>query len=323
MSSSPKPPTDLTAGSAPPSLTAHDSAPPPTAPPAPVPPRTYSSAPLVIAAPPAYAPNSSVPTFLRFLAAAVLVGGTLSAAVAWVYKNILRPRLVVALQARKALFATHQSAYARLFDRLVGLVDSAGVRRLGGTEAVEFRRREREEKTRGEEGAAVGEAEPVTEGAEAKEKAPLLPAEQPAPDPAATAEEPPAPTPLPPPPALLEPLHSSLSSLLTAVQSASSPPPSSFSASSSNPSNLVQPTGMLLRSLVKFNETLDAETYAASTAHLSTYRGAYGASAMGGTQATGERRALVQVTADFKAEVRSFKGALLNRRNFSRPEATA
>lgn len=180
------------------------------------------------------------------------------------------------------------------------------------------------------EAGAVGEEE---------EKKPLL-AEEKAEGEAEDAAEQSTPS-LPPPPQLLEPVKSSLSTLRAEVKSAS---PSGLSASSahssSNPSNLVQPQGTLMRSLVTFNEYLDSEIYSASTFH--TYRpyGAYGSS--GTSTATGERKALQEVTHNFKAEIRSLKGewrhgnlsrrssvftlvlrtgALLNRRNFAVPRA--
>ncbi|BGO99900.1 Peroxin Pex14/17-Penicillium chrysogenum [Rhodotorula toruloides ATCC 204091] len=320
MSDAPKPPTEptesaVTAAPAPTAST--DSAPPPTTPqPAPVPPRTYSQLP-VYAPPPAYAPNSTVPTFIRTLSILLFVGGTLSAAVAWVYKSIIYPRLVVALKARSRLFIFHESAYAKLYDALRSFTGSASVARLGGAEAIEYRRKIREEQA---ERTVVSEGDAGEAGEEGKEeeKQPLL-AEAEAGEEAEGAAEQSTPS-LPPPPQLLEPVKSSLSILRAEVKSAS---PSALSASSahssSNPSNLVQPQGTLMRSLVTFNEYLDSEIYSASTFH--TYR-PYGAYRSSGTStATGERKALQEVTHNFKAEIRSLKGALLNRRNFAVPRA--
>ncbi|GAA6051029.1 hypothetical protein JCM3770_005463 [Rhodotorula araucariae] len=297
-----------------------DSAPPPTAPhpvQAPVPPRNYSSGPVYLAAPPAYAPNSSVPTFLRALAALVFIGGSVTAAVAWIYKSIIYPRLLVALQARTRLFTIHEVAYAKLFDALKAFTASAGIARLGGAEAIEFRRGLKEEQ------AARVEAGGVHEGAEGGEEKPaeaksLLEKGEPVGE-AADAEDA-APQPgLPPPPQLLAPVTSSLASLNAELKAATAP--SSFSTASTNPSNLVQPQGTLMRSLVTLNEYLESETYAASTFH--TYRpyGAYGAS--GTSTATGERKALQEVTHNFKADIRALKGALLNRRSFARSEVPA
>ncbi|POY75146.1 hypothetical protein BMF94_1777 [Rhodotorula taiwanensis] len=305
-----------------PAASASDSAPPPTPQPTPVPPRTYPQVPVYIAPPPAYAPNSTVPNFLRLVAAALLVGGTLSSAVAWIYKTILYPRLVIALQARTRLFRSHEAIYTKQHASVLGLVQAVGVKRLGGADAVAFRKRERERAA--EAGTEAGTAsslagEEQLNGKEEKredEKQPLL-------EFGATTEggaEDTSPSPLPPPPRILEPVKTSLSSLRSSLVSAS---PSANPTTLANPSNLVQPQGMLMRSLVTLNEYLESESYAASTFH--TYRpyGAYGASAGSSATASGERKALQEVTHSFKAEIRSIKGALLNRRNFTRPEAAA
>ncbi|GAA5833565.1 hypothetical protein JCM9279_001562 [Rhodotorula babjevae] len=323
MPEAPQPPTEPTENtvrsSVLPPASSSDSAPPlaPTRQPVPVPPRNYSQGPLYIPAPPAYAPNSSVPTFLRTLAALVFIGGSISAAVAWVYKTIIYPRLVVALKARSRLFSIHDAAYTKLFDALKSFTTSTGIARLGGAEALEFRRKLREEQVERAEGEGQQPREPHDE-----EKEPLLEkgeaAEKGAEDEAAAAPEPT----LPPPPRVLEPLTTSLATLNAELQAAASPSvPSTTSPHAgglTNPSNLVQPQGMLMRSLVTLNEYLESETYSAATFH--TYRpyGAYGAP--GSSTATGERKALQEVTHNFKADIRSLKGALLNRRNFVRPE---
>ncbi|TNY24665.1 Peroxin Pex14/17-penicillium chrysogenum [Rhodotorula diobovata] len=323
----PRPPSEPTenavSASVLPPASSSDSAPPLAAShPAPVPPRNYSQGPVYLAAPPAYAPNSSVPTFLRTLAALVFVGGSISAAVAWVYKTIIYPRLVVALKARSRLFSIHEAAYSKLFDALKAFTGSTGVARLGGADALEFRRKKREELAeRAEEGGAPSDTQEKQEG----EKQPLLEKDEAAAGPEADPAQAPEPT-LPPTPQVLAPLRSSLSTLNTELKAASAPSASSSSSPHAggltNPSNLVQPQGMLMRSLVTLNEYLESETYAASTFH--TYRpyGAYGASSGGPTTATGERKALQEVTHNFKADIRSLKGALLNRRNFVRPEVS-
>ncbi|BGP24912.1 peroxisomal membrane anchor protein [Rhodotorula toruloides] len=320
MSDALKPPTEPTesAISAAPAPTAStDSAPPPTSPqPAPVPPRTYSQLPIYVP-PPAYAPNSTVPTFIRTLSILLFVGGTLGAAVAWVYKSIVYPRLVVALKARSRLFTLHESAYVKLYNALRSFTGSASIARLGGAEAIEYRRKLREEQAAK---AVVSEEEAVSAGDDGKEeeKQSLLAADKAEGEVEDGAEQ--STASLPPLPQLLEPVKSSLSNLRTDIKSAS---PSALSASSahssSNPSNLVQPQGTLMRSLVTFNEYLDSETYSASTFHTYRAYGAYGST--GTSTATGERKALQEVTHSFKAEIRSLKGALLNRRNFAVPRA--
>lgn len=217
---------------------------------------------------------------------------------------IIYPRLVVALKVRSRLFTFHESAYAKLFDAIHALTGSASIARLGGAEAIEYRRKVREENA-ARPVVREGEAgESAAEGKE-EEKEPLLAEEKAAGEAEGSAE--PATPSLPPPPQLLEPVKSFLSTLREEVKSASPSALSSSSAhSSSNPSNLVQPQGTLMRSLVTFNEYLDSEIYSASTFH--TYRpyGAYGST--GTSTATGERKALQEVTHNFKAEIRSLKG---------------
>ncbi|GAA5864601.1 hypothetical protein JCM8547_005595 [Rhodosporidiobolus lusitaniae] len=326
--SSPAPPADLTTPASPPAPSSSDSAPPPSAPappPVPLPPRSYPSQSLILAPPPRYAPNSTVPTFLRVLAAACLLGGSVAAAVGWVYKNVVRPRLVIALQARVRLFATHEAAYGRLYEAVKGLVGSKGVERLGGKEAVEFRRKVREEKEKvgegeGAEGAESAAAEGRTEQKEEQAQVPLQSAGEAAPSSGAEEGEENPSLPLPPTPLLLQPTLTTLSTLSTTLCTSTSIP----HPSSSNPSNLVQPQGTLLRSLVTFNEYLDSETYALSTVHSYRGQGGYWGGNSGWQDkgsASGERKALQGVTGDFKAEIRALKGALLNRRNFTQPQA--
>lgn len=229
-------------------------------------------------------------------------------------QTIVYPRLVIALQARTRLFRSHETIYAKLHDTIVGLVNAAGIRRLGGAEAVEFRKRERERRTLSPEVKAVSVAGSEEAGAD-EEKKPLLHTKADGQEETSPSEgqvEPHAATePLPPPPRILEPVKTSLTSLRAELASAS---PSASTSSSGhhttvNPSNLVQPQGMLMRSLVTLNEYLESESYAAATFH--TYRpyGSYGASAGSSTSATGERKALQEVTHNFKAEIRSIKGA--------------
>lgn len=247
------------------------------------------------------------------------------------------------------LFRSHETIYGRLHQAVKDLVLGAGIRRFGGTAAVEFRERERRRRREGAEeagpdpvGREAAEQEKERSGSDA-EKDPLLERagsgleDQADGAPTAADEEAAA---LPPAPRIIEPVQASLKSLRTEVVSGS---PSSNPTVLANPSNLVQPQGMLLRSLVTLNEYLESESYAASTFH--TYRpyGAYGAGAGGASTATGERKALQEVTHNFKAEIRSIKGecagrvpsiwmwaltwesgstgALLNRRNFARPSS--
>lgn len=293
-----------------------------------MPPRNYTQTPVYIPAPPAYAPNSSVPRFLRAVAALVFVGGTIGAAVAWVYKvrllafqlscscsplagsqNVIYPRLVISLRARSRLFAVHEAAYAKLFDALRAFTTSTGIARLGGTEAIEHRRRLKEEQAeRAAAGHALG-ADSAAQVEEKEEEMPLLQEQETSAGEGDAGEGAAGADPqLPPPPQLLAPLHASLGALRTELQAASPTSPASTSAHvSTNPSNLVQPQGTLMRSLVTLNEYLESETYAASTFH--TYRpyGAYGST--GSSTATGERKALQESAHNFKAEIRSIKGA--------------
>ncbi|GAA5938531.1 hypothetical protein JCM1841_004886 [Sporobolomyces salmonicolor] len=302
-----------------PAGSASDSAPPPTAgpQPAPLPPRNYSTLPAYPAPPPAYAPNSSVPRFIRLLAALLFLGGSLSAAAAWLFKAIIYPRLALALKARTRLFTVHEVAYSKFLDALEGFTKSKGCAILGGTAAIEFRRKlkadgedaertsregddlegEEKEKEREEEKVLKSQPDDQLDGKEQDQSSPVSPILV-----------------LPPPPQVLEPIQQSLASLCTALSTATT---SSAARPHSNPSNLVQPQGMLMRSLVSFNEYLDSESHAVALVHA--HRGYGLSSASGGVALTGEKRALQETTQALKAEIRSLKGALLNRRNFARP----
>ncbi|BGP16229.1 hypothetical protein JCM10213_007608 [Rhodosporidiobolus nylandii] len=290
------PPAELAVPSAPLAISGSASAPPPS--PAPVPPRNYSTGPLILPASPRYAPNSTVPRFLRALAGVVLLGGSVAAAVGWVYRTFIYPRLVVALKARLKLSRTNEGLWEKLAGRVEGLLEGEGVKRFGGAAAVEARQKVKEEEE---------EEKSLDEAAEEGEKAPLLAEGTPAGGAEAAAVDPSS---LPPAPQLLAPLLTPLQALSTALHSSSS-----TSHAAKNPSNLVQPQGTLLRSLVTFNEWLDAEGYAASTWH--SYRGA--TAGPGGAGEGEGRRKMMSAVGELKAEVRSVKGALLNRRNFTQP----
>ncbi|GAA5961445.1 hypothetical protein JCM21900_004011 [Sporobolomyces salmonicolor] len=304
-----------------PAASASDSAPPPTAnpQPAPLPLRNYSTLPVYPAPPPAYAPNSSVPRFIRLLAALLFLGGSLSAAAAWLFKAIIYPRLVLALKARTRLFTVHEVAYSKFLDALEGFTKSKGCVILGGTAAIEFRRKlkadgEDAERTSREGDDLEGEEK---ENEKEREEEKVLKSQ---PDDQLDEKEQDQSSPvspilvLPPPPQVLEPIQQSLASLRTALSTTTT---SSAARPHSNPSNLVQPPAMLMRSLVSFNEYLDSESHAVALVHA--HRG-YGLSSVsGGAALTGEKRALQETTQALKAEIRSLKGALLNRRNFARP----
>ncbi|GAA6009002.1 hypothetical protein JCM11491_005708 [Sporobolomyces phaffii] len=317
MSDTPPPaPSEVTAPSVvstpnPPS----DSAPPPApaSASAPLPARSYTSRLGAVRPPPAYAPNSSVPRFIRLLATLLFLGGSISAAVAWFYRSVVVPRLVLALKARIQLFDFHATQYGELARRLrqFGASDACG--RLGGHQALDLARRvkERDEATRAR--GANGE-QPVPDDDKDKDKTGGN----------ADGEEKRDAEPQFVAPRLVEPLVTSLASLRTAL--ASSAAPASKAVLGTNPSNLVQPQGQLLRSFVTLNEYLESELQSISSTVTNPYR-TYGSSAVTASSTTGgggagERKALQEATQGLKAEIRSIKGALLNRRNFVRPEIT-
>jgi len=197
--------------------------------------------------------------------------------------------LILALKAKTQLFGYHKSRYEVLFEGLKGFLGSDSVKRLGGTEAVEFRRKQREEGGDVVKEGSEGQ-ETIAEKKESieNEKETLLESELVSPS-------------LPPPPQLLAPLQSSLSSLHTNLSTSSSS--SSSSTSKSNPSNLVQPQGQLMRSFVTFNEYLEAELGSVNAANR-TFSG-YGTT---GGSVSGERKVLSEATMGFKSEIRSIKG---------------
>lgn len=201
----------------------------------------------------------------------------------------------MALRARRELSGYHKSRYEVLFEGLKGFLSSESVKRLGGYEAVEFRRKQREEAANVSKEGTEEEEKPSLEkkDTEESEKEPLL---------ARTKEDDStisSPS-LPPPPQLLLPLQSSLSSLHATLSTSSS-------TSKSNPSNLVQPQGQLMRSFVTFNEYLESELSSVNAANR-TFSG-YGTT---GGSVSGERKVLSEATMGFKSEIRSIKGMFLS-----------
>ncbi|GAA5985808.1 hypothetical protein JCM11641_006214 [Rhodosporidiobolus odoratus] len=280
--------------STPASSSSSDSAPPPSTPALPLPPRNYSHAPLILPSPPRYAPNSTVPIFLRTLALVVLLAGVSGAGLGWLYRRIVYPRLVLALEARRRLVRAHEGVYDKLLEAIRGLGAGKGMQRITGRGAgrKEF----------------VGEKD--RREAEAREGASASQSEQ--------DDDEVADTVVPRPEPLLDPLLDPLSSLASHLRSSSPahPLPSPSHASShvhpaSNPSNLVQPTGTLLRSLVTFNEYLEDERYRLGTVH--GYRGSISAGVGGGAGAGkdgSERDKWARMVGEVKGEVRALKGAL-------------
>ncbi|GAA5999154.1 hypothetical protein JCM5350_006213 [Sporobolomyces pararoseus] len=296
-----------------------DSAPPPTSidsstTSTALPARTYTSQPAYPSRtilPPAYAPNSSVPNFLRTLSTLLFLGGTISAAVAWFYKSVVIPRLILTLKAKVKLFGYHQTKYLELWQGLKQFTESKSCERLGGKDAIEFRKLHSGKEKDGVVIEEDEEKEPLIKSDESQEKE-------------EKAEEDPSSL-LPQPPQLLVPLTDSLKSLSSSLSSSSS---SSAKPSLANPSNLVQPQGQLMRSFVTFNEYLESELQSINTSSsiLNPYRSYGTTNVTSSTSSTigggggGERKVLQEATQGFKAEIRSIKGALLNRRNFVRPE---
>ncbi|GAA5835710.1 hypothetical protein JCM3766R1_005829 [Sporobolomyces carnicolor] len=280
----------------------------------------------------AYAPNSSVPRFVRALATLVFLGGSISALIAWAYKKIVVPRLVLALEARVKLVAFDDKQFATLARRMVEFATCSSRRRLaGGTnvavdEVVQRVRRQQAEQGQKEEEEDDG----VLRHGKVEGDASMSSQQR---DESVTKREQPVVV------EMLEPLSGSLSSLSksfsssTTTTNATKPTTSTtLEQGSKNLSNLVRPQGQLMRSFVTLNEYFESETYSiSSSSSLSnSYRNLYGSSgsSVGGTTSTsttagggaGERKALHDATVAFKAEIRSIKGALLNRRNFVRPE---
>ncbi|GAA5952406.1 hypothetical protein JCM3765_001963 [Sporobolomyces pararoseus] len=291
-----------------------DSAPPPSSPDSSttstsLPARTYTAQlnyPSRTTLPPAYAPNSSVPNFIRTLSTLLFLGGTISAAVAWFYRSVVIPRLILTLKAKVKLFGYHQTKYLELWEGIKKFTESKSCERLGGKDAIEFRKEQR--------------VSQVEDTVEQEEKEPLLKPEKLK----ETKEEEVDPSSLlPAAPQLLVPLTDSLKSLSSSLASSSTSP---SKPSLANPSNLVQPQGQLMRSFVTFNEYLESELHSITTSSmvLNPYR-SYGTTNVTSTSSSttgggGERKVLQEATQGFKAEIRSIKGALLNRRNFVRPE---
>ncbi|SCV72075.1 BQ2448_4769 [Microbotryum intermedium] len=208
--------------------------------------------------PPAYAPNSTVPNFIRTLAILVfVVGGTSATAIAWVYKvrlppvwasllpgehsrlaadtagplgvqNILYPRLVLALKARTVLHQDHLKGYTKFVDdvRSFGLSGTrtliGGLKDRQGANKVDSKEDPLKEETQSDKEEKV----PSTEGGD--ETQPLFSGS----DESSTL----VPTTIPiEAPTILSPLLTSLQTLSSTLHTSNLPPNSFASTHSSAP----------------------------------------------------------------------------------------
>ncbi|KAM0752548.1 hypothetical protein T439DRAFT_378376 [Meredithblackwellia eburnea MCA 4105] len=231
-------------------------------------------------------PNSSIPAFLRLLAFVLFLGGSTAAGIAWVYKNIFYPKLVIALKAKTDLHLSHLVSYEKLLGKIRSLVEGPGYsliaprlpvggdgEALGGGGATAG-----EKKVKFAEGTKEGSVEEVgTEGEE---------------------EEKPS---APPPPQIFVPLTNSLQSLSSAINSDNNITSLDTDSTRDN----------LKTSITSLNDWLSAETIASMS---SAYRTQI--PSQGGANGR-EQRAFFEAVAGLKAEIRQVKGALLNRRNFA------
>ncbi|SCZ88379.1 BZ3500_MvSof-1268-A1-R1_Chr2-1g04372 [Microbotryum saponariae] len=303
--------------------------------------------------PPAYAPNSTVPTFIRILAILIfVVGGTSAATIAWVYKvrlspqrNIFYPRLVLALKARTTLHQGHLKGYTQFVDAVRSFGKSGSRTMIGGlkdvpvvVDTVDSTQEASPQEETSSTQSTKEEKLPLTE--QGDETQPLL---------SATEE---LPTPIPiEAPSILNPLLTSVQTLSSTLHTANLPPnPYAFtnaSASSAfttpNPNTTHQftpprsaaaasaaaaaqsrlsPDHTLVTSLGSLNEWVENQVYAIATQGYRTYGSVSGISSSssggaGGTNGGKEFKALSEATAGFKSEIRAVKGLLLNRRNFA------
>ncbi|SGY21739.1 BQ5605_C016g08269 [Microbotryum silenes-dioicae] len=296
--------------------------------------------------PPAYAPNSTVPTFIRTLAILVfVVGGTSAATIAWVYKNIVYPRLVLALKARTTLHQGHLKGYTQFVDAVRSFGKSGSRTLMGGLKdvpgVVDTVDSTQEASPKGEIPSTQSTKEeklPLTE--QGDETQPLLSATDETP--ASISIE---------APSILNPLLTSLQTLSSTLHtsnlapnpyasthaSASSafttpnpntshqftPPRSAAAASAAAAAqSRLSPDHTLVTSLSSLNEWVENQVYAIATQGYRTYGSVSGISSsssggVGGTNGGKEFKALSEATAGFKSEIRAVKGLLLNRRNFA------
>ncbi|KAM0791217.1 hypothetical protein ACM66B_005698 [Microbotryomycetes sp. NB124-2] len=268
-----------------------------------VPPRDYSSSSSrtrapdpVFVLPPAYAPNSTVPSFIRLLAFVVfVVGGTLSATAAWIFKSIIYPRLLKAVEARRQLVSTHSSRYLKLVDSLVALRAAPGFSAICAPQA----RKEAEH-------SALASTDPSADEKRDRSQAEEGMANV-SDSTAADARRIPAVN-------VLQPVQNALIQLnaeLPKPDTSSSLPKQmgSLTLDDGGEGGKENPSLRLITALNKLTTYIETETYAAVT---SSYR-PYGAP----SNVSSERKVLVEAVSAIKAEIRSVKGALLNRRNFA------
>ncbi|KAK4051063.1 hypothetical protein OIO90_004803 [Microbotryomycetes sp. JL221] len=263
----------------------------------------------VTALPPAYAPNSTVPRFIRTLAILVfVVGGSLSAASAWIFKSFVHPRLLLALQMKTRLLDTHKERYSRLTRDIAALATSRGFAIINGSAGPLAQypgQSDVNEEHDNKQAIDVKPSQQTAEGEEARESE--LKSDQPCENsfakPRMTAQ-------------VLEPIILKLSEL-----SAELPRPGEATTLPDRQGTLLpledaadtSTSTALVSSLDKLCNYIETETHSATT---SSYR-PYGAPAV---TVSSERKVLLEAVSTLKAEIRSVKGALLNRRNFVRGE---
>ncbi|KAK4702592.1 hypothetical protein P7C70_g3631, partial [Phenoliferia sp. Uapishka_3] len=262
-----------------------DSAPPPQSQPISLPPRDYfaSVVPNVAAAiPQTLRPNSTIPAFLRFLSLALFLGGTTAAAVAWVYKTIMLPRLVLALAARTKLHVSHLGMYDQLLGGIRGLGEGKGYRLIAppSPPAVVV------------DPAAVetsGAPEPAVDKETAKSGQ------------AGSLEEETVQDDSRPPPAIFTPLSTSLRGLTSAF--ASTPIQTIERPMFASPTTPVKPTDGLQSSLRSLSDYLAAET-------LASMSSAYRTHVPSATGPGKDQKKLMDAVVGLKAEIRMVKGRL-------------
>lgn len=275
------------------------------------------------APPPLYAPNRVLPRFIRLLALYVfLIGGTVGAATAWFYQvswsmrgrrhrsrglihsldhvqSILYPRLVQRLKLITQLHEHGLVKYDAFADKVVKLAAAKGFRLISpphDNSPLATAAAEQDSNPAYTVPGSAGEGDALLEKEES-----TPPDESSETDASST-----------PAPAILAPLRDSLHQLTNAIQS----PP--FANQITTAPSAKSSSVSLAASLSALSSLITTQNSVASSMAYRPYIG-YNAS---GTPTVGQglsqdQLELKEVVTGLKAEIRTVKGALLNRRNFA------
>lgn len=220
------------------------------------------------------------------------------------------PKLLQTLEARTALYASHQESYTKLLGQIARLALGKGGKLIAPHMSDQAQSVLDKQAKKGVAAEGNEKKEKVVEVVVEPERpsAAVEPVAKPTTE-DATPDE--APAPAHPAPLVFIPLIDSIKALTAVIPP---PPPAVPLLQSANTS----PTSVLAlsASLTVLTDYIESETFASASSAYRTYGATFG-NAPNPSSVGQEQRNLFEVVANFKSEIRAVKGALLNRRNFT------